>query len=202
MKLNKKEGIEFLKAFNIPTVQTINIDELIMQQGPLKRGISVRTSIQYYNKGENVYLPSIHNCKNPEEIKKFINTYRGKYNIFAHETVQPEIIGSVSKLDFRNCVVLETYLNFVERKEEKIHNRMIIPLYGDKMQISKLEMLKEDPKEYKDFKKVIYLLNDIPFSTYDMEYVIQNGEVIFTDLTLPNDREYTYLKSYIEEQEK
>lgn len=202
MKLNKKEGIEFLKAFNIPTVEMININELITQEGPIEKGISVRTSRKGDSRLGNVYLPSIHNCKDKEEIKNFINTYGRQYNIFAHETVRPEVIGAVSKLDFRNSIVIETYLNFLDRKEEKIHNRMIIPLYGDKMLISKLEMLEEDPKEYQDFKKVIYTLKDIPFSSYDMEYVIQEGKVIFTELTLPNDREYRYLKDYLEEQQR
>lgn len=202
MKLNKKEGIEFLQAFNIPTIETINIDELVTQQYPIKKGISIRTSRQCGSNEENIDLPSIHNCKDREEIKRFISTYRREYSIFAHETVQPEIIGSVSKLNYTNTIVLETYLNFKDRKEERIHNRMIIPLHGNKMIISKLEMLKEEPNEYKDFKKVIYLLEEIPFTSYDMEYVIQNREVIFTDLTIPDDMEYDYLKSYIKEKEE
>lgn len=202
MKLNKKEGIKFLQEFNIPTIKMIDINKLIAGNVQIEKGLSVRVSPISKNQNTNVYLPSIHNCADLNEIRSFINKYKGEYDIFVHETVSPEIIGSVSKLDFRNSVVIETYKNFVERKEEKVDNRVVIPLYGDKMMISKLEMLRNDKEDYQNFKKVIYCLEDIPFSNYDMEYVIQKGDVMFTDLTLPNNSEYLYLKDYLDEKSK
>lgn len=199
--MNKLEGVKFLKAFKIPTVDLIDIPKLLLDENPIETGLSIRTS----PKGKcerNVYLPSIHNCKSKEKIQDFIDMYDKKYNIFAHKTVQPEVIGSVSKLDFRNSIVIETYEDFTKRKQEIIDNRMIIPMRGDKMLISRLEMLREEPKDYKNFRKVIYSLYDIPFTNYDMEYVIQDGEAIFTDLTLPENREYNYFKEYIEDEER
>lgn len=202
MKFNKEDGITFLEQFKIPTIQKINIDDLLSGKIPIKNGLSVRVSPKDKSQKINVYLPSIHNCKDINEIKAFIDKYKQKYKIFIHETVNPETIGSVSKLDFRNSIVIETYKNFDERKKEIINNRVIIPLYGEKMMISKLEMEKKDKDDYRNFKKVIYCLNDIPFSNYDMEYVIQDGEVIFTDLTLPDNSEYLYLKEYLDEKDK
>ena len=43
-----------------------------------------------------------------------------------------------------------------------------------------MEMLKKDENDFKNFKKVILLLSDMPFEQYDIEYVIQNREVILT----------------------
>lgn len=202
MKLNKEEGIKFMQELNIPTIETIDVNKVITGQVDLKKGLSVRVSPIGKTSHTNVYLPSIHNCTDIKEIRDFIDKYKGKYRIFMHETVKPETIGSVSKLDFRNSIVIETYKNFSERKEEKVDNRVIIPLYGDKMMISKLEMLRRDEGDYKSFRKVIYCLRDLPFSNYDMEYVIQNGSVMFTDLTLPDNCEYLYLKEYLNEKNK
>lgn len=199
--MNKLEGIKFLKAFKIPTLDLLDPQEILLDDNPIETGLSIRTSPKGRNE-PNVYLPSIHNCKSKEQIKEFIDMYGKKYYIFAHNTVKPEVIGSISKLDFRNSIVIETYKDFIKRKEEIIDNRMIIPMRGDKMVISRLEMLIKDPEDYKNFKKIIYELYNIPFTNYDMEYVIQNSEVIFTDLTLPKNTEYIYFKEYVEEYER
>lgn len=61
-----------------------------------------------------------------------------------------------------------------------IDNRDIISIICDRIGISKMEMLKKDENDFKNFKKVILLLSDMPFEQYDIEYVIQNREVILT----------------------
>ena len=37
-------------------------------------------------------------------------------------------------------------------------------------------------------------LKGIPFSQYEMEYVIENGDVVFMDFTVANNREYQVYK--------
>ena len=61
-----------------------------------------------------------------------------------------------------------------------IDNRDIISIICDRIGISKMEMWKKDETDFKNFKKVILLLSDMPFEQYDIEYVIQNREVILT----------------------
>lgn len=201
MKLNKKEGIIFLEKSGLPTVKKIKLEDLSANSSELQQGLSVRLSPKN-DSNVNVYLPSIHNCKNFETVKKFIDENKSIYDIIIHKTVKPECIGSVSKLNFRESIVLETYRNFDERKKEIINNRMIIPMLGGRMFISQLEMLNKDKKDFKDFAKVVKYLKDVPFEEYDMEYVMENGKVIFTDLTLPDNREYNSLKECMEENER
>ena len=196
MKLAKLEGIKIMEKLNIPTIQRINISQIIAGKISIDCGISVRTSSRGNSARWNVYMPSIHGCTDVEQVKKFVLD-NSKYEIFAHETVKPEVIGSISKLNHSNEIVLETYKNFAERKEEIVNNRMTIPVYNDKIWVSHLSMIKDDPVDFKNFKKVIIYLKNIPFEQYDMEYVIQNGEVMFTELTLPNEREMNNYKGLI-----
>lgn len=201
MKLNKKEGIVFLEKSGLPTVKRISFESLSQDSKQLQEGLSVRLSPKKSSE-INVNLPSIHNCKNYSEIKQFINEHEKKYDIIIHKTVSPEVIGSISKLGYRESIVLETYRNFQERKSEIINNRVVIPLLGGRMFISKMELLKKDEQDFNNFAKVIKILKDIPFEEYDMEYVIENGKVVFTDLTLPDNREYnTFRECLMEERE-
>lgn len=198
MQLNKKEGISFLKKFGLPTVKTIEATDLMEKETDLESGLSVRLSSKS-SADRNVMLSSIHNCKDVNVINRFISENQGKYDIIIHKTVKPQTIGSISKLKFRESIIIETFKNFEDRKREIVDNRVIIPILGDKMYISKLEMLKKDKIDYNNFRKVIILLKDIPFEEYDMEYVIEDGNVVFTDLTLPNNREYNSFKNFIDE---
>ncbi len=198
MHLNKKEGISLLQEFGLPTVRTIEATDLMENKSDLKSGLSVRLSPKSSSE-RNVMLPSIHNCRDINVINGFISKNQDKYDIIIHKTVKPQVIGSISKLKFRESIVIETFKNFENRKKGIIDNRVIIPLLGDKMYISKLEMLRKDKVDYNNFRKVIILLNDIPFEEYDMEFVIEDGDVVFTDLTLPNNREYNSFKSFINE---
>ncbi len=200
MRMSKLEGIQLLEKLRLPTIKRLNLEQLVNAEIPLKEGVSVRVSPKGHTFDRNVYLPSIHNCTNIEAIKKFVNNNK-MYDIFAHYTVKPEVIGSVSKLNHTSSIVLETYSDFNKRKMEIIDNRVIIPIICDRIWISKMEMLKKDKDDFKNFKKVIMFLNDIPFEQYDIEYVIQNGEVILTDLTLPDIREYKSYKDFFENKE-
>lgn len=201
MKMTKLEGLQLLECLKLPTVNRLDIGQILDGQIPLDQGLSVRVSPKGSTFDRNVYLPSIHNCSDINEIKAFIDAHKN-YNIFAHYTVNPEVIGSISKLEHTKSVIIETYRNFYERKKEIIDNRVVIPIICDKLWISKMEILKKDEKDFKNFKKVILLLNNIPFGQYDIEYVIQNDEVIFTDLTLPDFKEYQSYKSFFVERQK
>ena len=201
MKLNKKEGIELLDRFGLPTVKILNPMSLTADSPELKDGISVRLSPKG-GTGRTVFLPSIHNVKNLSQIQQFIEENKHKYDVILHKTVKPEIIGTISKLKFRNSIVIETYRNFEERTKGIINNRVIIPVFADRTYVSKLEIEKKDPKDFREFCKVILILKDIPFNEYEMEYVIEDGSVIFTELTLPNNREYRSYKGYIIDEER
>lgn len=166
-----------------------------------RSGMSVRLSPKS-NKEENVYLPSIHYCTDLEKIRDFISTYENKYNIIIHESVRPEKIGSISKLKWENAskLILETYTDFDARKAEKIENRMVIPFAGEKLDVHELSIEKLDKKDYRDFLKVVGYIKDLPFSTYDMEYVLQDKKVIFTDLTINNKNEFQFAKQFLKRQ--
>lgn len=198
MKVTKLEGIKLLETFNLPTVERLDISKIITGEISIENGISVRVSPKSKSSRWNVYLPSIHNCKSKEEVGRFVQE-NSFYEVFAHETVKPELIGSISRMEKNDSVVIETYKNFEQRKKEIVNNRMVIPFYADRLWISHLKLLKEDKEDFKNFRKVIMYLKDIPFAQYDMEYVIQNGEVIFTDLTLPDDKEYNMYKILIDD---
>ena len=200
MKMTKLEGIQLLENLKLPTINKLDIDRILNGQISLKQGLSLRASQRGNNFDRNVYLPSIHNCSDIDEIRTFIEKNK-VYNIFAHYTVKPEVIGSMSKLEHTQSVVIETYKNFDERKKEIVDNRITIPIIYDRLWISKMDLLKKDENDFKNFKKVILFLKDIPFNHYDIEYVIQNGEVIFTDLTLPDAKEYQSYKSFFIERQ-
>ncbi len=75
---------------------------------------------------------------------------------------------------------------------------MVIPMIGGRWFISKLSMAKENKEDFKNFSKVVMLIKDIPFVEYDMEYVVEDGNVIFTDLTLPGTKTISYLKDILQ----
>ena len=200
MKMTEIEGLQLLESLKLPTVNRLDIKQILNGQIPLEQGLSLRVSPKDSNFDRNVYLPSIHNCSDIKATRSFIDANKN-YNIFAHYTVNPEVIGSISRLEHTNSVIIETYKNFDERKREIIDNRVIIPIFYDKLWISKMDILKKDENDFKNFKKIILFIKDIPFKQYDIEYVIQNGEVIFTDLTLPDAKEYQSYKTFFIERQ-
>ena len=107
-----------------------------------------------------------------------------------------DIIGSISKIESNNEIVIETFKSFEDRNNGIINNRIKIPIVSGKIWTSKSIILKSDKNDFMYFMKVITMLNGFPFQQYDMEYVIQNKEIIFTDLTIPDSREYNSYKAF------
>ena len=192
MKISKLEGIKLLSKLNIPTVELLDIKQILEEKEPLKEGISVRLSPKSKLAKWNVGLPSINRRTNLDEIKGFIEQYQNQYIIFAHRSVIPESIGTLSKLE--DCLVIETYKNYEDKHNEVINNRIVVPILGDKMYINHMQMLRKEEQDFKDFRKVLMYLKGIPFSQYEMEYAIENGEVIFMDFTVADSREYQIYK--------
>ena len=192
MKISKLEGIKLLSEFNMPTVKLLDIRQLMERKEPLKEGISVRLSPKSKLVKWNVGLPSINRRTDLEEIREFVAQYQSQYIVFAHKSVIPESIGTLSKLE--DCLVIETYKNYEDKHDEIIDNRIVVPMLGDRMHISNMEMLRNDEKDFKNFRKVLMHLKGIPFSQYEMEFVIENGDVVFMDFTVANNREYQLYK--------
>ena len=186
LKINKKEGLLLLSKLKLPTVELIDYEGLTSNDERIKLGLSVRLSPKK-NCSSCVGLQSIHNCTDYKKITDFIEQNK-KDN---------DIIGSISKLLYRDSIILETYRNLADRKNEIIGNRMVIPMIGGRLFISKLSMAKENKEDFKNFSKVVMLIKDIPFDEYDMEYVVEDGNVIFTDLTLPDTKTNKLFKRYI-----
>ena len=192
MEISKLEGIKLLSELNMPTVKLLDIRQILEGKEPLKEGISVRLSPKSKLVKWNVGLPSINRRTNLDEISEFVEQYQNQYIVFAHKSVIPESIGTLSKLE--DCLAIETYKSYEDKHDEIIDNRIIVPMLGDKMHISRMEMLREDEQDFKNFRKVLMHLKGIPFSQYEMEYVIENGDVVFMDFTVANNREYQAYK--------
>ena len=201
MAINKEEGIDLLKILDMPTVEKLDIKQILSNAAPITDGLSIRLSPKGYSKAQNVYLPSIHNCTNKEMIRNFVAQYSKKYNVFAHKTVKPEIIGSASRLD-NESIVIEMFQDFEHRKREEISNRMTIPILGDIIMVNHMTMLDENPEDYKMFSQVIMGLRRMPFNNYYLEFVIENGKVIFTDLTIPDEKYSREIVSYLKQRKK
>ena len=169
MKISKLEGIKLLSELNMPTVKLLDIRPILEGKEPL---INRRTNL--------------------DEIREFVEQYQSQYIVFAHKSVIPESIGTLSKLE--DCLAIETYKSYEDKHDEIIDNRIVVPMLGDKMHISHMEMLREDEQDFKNFRKVLMHLKGIPFSQYEMEYVIENGDVVFMDFTVANNREYQVYK--------
>lgn len=131
-------------------------------------------------------MPSINRRKDLSEVREFIQEYIGRYEVFAHETVRPEILGTVSR--FSDELAIETYEDYDKKHEQEVSNRLIVPVIGDRFLINKMRLQKNDEKDFNRFKEVIMYLKKIPFEKYDAEYVFQDGKVIFMDFTVPDER--------------
>jgi|GEM_PF-4303904 len=206
-KLNKREGLDLLKHYQLPIVQILNTEELLKSNAEIKEGLSVRLSPPKLSRfassteDRNVYLPSIHNCKDIEQIKAFINEHSKKYNAFIHKTVKPELIGSASRLETwsNSKLAMDIYKNLDDRKHDIIHNSMTMPVFGDVFMTKDIEMKRQDEQDYKTFIEVFQYLRKFPLRTYNLEYVIENGSVLFTDLSVDKNLATIYddeLKDY------
>lgn len=194
MKLNKLEGIHFFKKNHLPTVELLDISKLVNGEIPLEKGISVRLSPKLYSNIDNEHLPSIHHCQDLKQIQDFVAKYQGRYNILAHETVDPEVVGTISKVNLGDTtnLIIETSKTMEDRKHQIIDNRMTIPIMGSTFLFSKMEIQKETPEAKNNFFRVVQYVRSSCFDDYNtasgtgynIEYVIQNENVIFTELTL------------------
>lgn len=190
--MSKIEGLKMLKILDFPTVEQIDPNLLDENSQVLKQGLSVRTSPKE-DRENNVDLPSIHNCTDLKELRKFIEEYKNEYNIIVHKTVKPKQIGSVSRYEVgADKLIIEIFEDFEKRKHGIIKNRVILPVMGERFAISQLQMDKEDPQEFKVFSNVIKEVKYMPFKKFDAEFVVEDGGVLFTDLTIQGreDREY------------
>lgn len=169
--MNKLDGLLLLKVYGLPTVNLLQYNEIIVKN-TIGRGLSLRLSSKIKN-SIDFGLPSIHNCYNLDDIKNFYNKYSSEYNVIIHETVEAKIIGSVSKhlLNGVSSIIIETYKNFEDRKKEIIDTREIF---------NNIEKI--DPKkQYIDYNKIIKFINILPYDSLDIEFVIENRGIIFTD---------------------
>jgi len=184
-KLNKREGIKFLGLFGLPIVQLIDTRDVINGNLDISVGVSIRTSPKYAT-SRNVWLPSIHNCTNLSDITNFIEDHEIIYDVIIHKTVVPISIGSVSKVEsfHKSFLMLETYRNFEDRKSGNIHNRLTIPYIGERSLVRFIELERHDPIEYMDFIRVFRYLRKLPFETYNLEYVVEDEKILFTDFTV------------------
>lgn len=198
MKMSKIEGLKMLKILDFPTVEQIDPNLLDENSQVLKEGLSVRTSPKR-DRDDNTSLPSIHNCTNLHELRSFIQEHKSEYYTIVHKTVTPEAIGSISRFEAgTDKLSIETYEDFGKRKNEIIKNRVTVPIMGEKFAISQLEMQEENPEDFKLFSEVIRDVKYMPFKKFDAEFVVQNGKVVFTDLTIQSRED----SQYAEELEK
>ena len=184
MSINKKEGIELLGMYGLPVVEMLDIQSVLNDTDEIVDGLTLRLSPKG-NGERNVMLPSIYNCKDRNKIKEFIIKYSNKFNVFMHKTIDAEKIGSVSKIQSYNesLLILEMFKSFNDREKEIVHNRMIIPILGGRYMISSMELMKKDKEDYMQFIDVFQNIRKLPFSSYELEYFVKDGKVLFTDFT-------------------
>lgn len=195
MKVSKIEGLKMLQILDFPTIEPIDPNLLDENSQVLKQGLSVRTS----PKGEaenNVYLPSIHNCTQLNELRKFIKQHQNQYYTIVHPTVKPEQIGSISRYQAgEDKVIIEIFKDFERRKKGIIENRVTVPVMGERFAISQLQIQEKDEEEFNLFGKVIREIKYMPFQNYDAEFVVENGKVLFTDLTIQGKKDNEYAET-------
>ena len=179
--MNKLKGILFLKQNSLPTIDLISFENIMKEDYIIEQGLSVRLSNKK-NENIDVNLPSIHNCYNKAEIKKFVNMYSKNYNVLIHKTVKPTLIGSISKYNVnkQDKIVIEIFNDFVERKQEIIYTREMFELVGD-------HYLRPETNSGK-YIEIANLVKNIPLGCFDIEFVVENNQIIFTDFY---SKEYT-----------
>lgn len=174
--VNKRMGLDFLKEFNLNTIELLSFEDLRNNPSLINKGLSLRLSS--CNDNIDVRLPSIHNVKKIEDILTFYNKYYQNFDILMHKTIFPKEIGSISKyqLSDYNIISIETFKNFEERTKEIIKERALITLIDDRI-------IKIDHSSFSNkslLREIINNIKDIHYPTYDLEFVYDN-EVIFTD---------------------
>lgn len=191
MKICKLDGIKMLQKLGIPTVQLLDVSKIIAGEISIDEGngISVRLSPKDRSVKWDVGLPSINRRKNISEVREFIQKYKEKYDIFAHETVRPEILGAISRLG--DELIIETYKDYDKKHEQEIDNCVTIPVMGNRFLVNKMQLKKKDEKDFNRFREVIMYLRKIPFEVFDAECVFQDlGYICCSNLGRPRSRSY------------
>lgn len=169
--MNKITGIKTLEYLGLQTVELISAQQLFSPTYVINQGISARLSSKKDN-SIDVFLPSIHNCTSKIILKSFYEKYNSYYDVFFHETVVPVIIGTVSKYELlgQKYFIIETYKDFVNRKNGIVENRYIFNYFNVNTNYnSKLA------------KKIYDEVKNLPFESFDIEFVIEDGDVLYTD---------------------
>lgn len=187
--MNKLDGLNFLKYYLFNTVELISFDYIMSDDYKINDGLSVRLASKNSN-SIDVYLPSLHNCFSKEQIKLFYEQYNKDYYILIHKTVNPNSIGSLSKYDIADVskIVIEIFSDFEKRKRGIIEERYLFDVISDKY-------LKYDKNIEKKYIDLVRMVNIIPFKSFDIEFVTEYGEFIFTDFYSKEFRDS--LKEYV-----
>ena len=64
-----------------------------------------------------------------------------------------------------------------------------------------LQMQEKNKEDFKTFSKVLQGIRKMPFQTYDAEFVLENGQVYFTDLTIQSPVDIELMKTSLERNE-
>ncbi len=182
--MNKLVGLKILESYGFQIPELYSYKQVMDDDFVINKGLSIRLSSKA-NSVIDVGLPSIHNCLDKSGIKDFYLKYSDEYNIIIHETFFPDIIGTVSKftLNGLDCVVVETYKDFLERKRGMPNHREV-SLYIEGRRI------KSD--ENCIYNRVVNMLKIIDLEDYNVEFVIQNHELFFTDFYTNSFKENNY----------
>lgn len=177
--IHKKQGIELLSSFDIPTITLIEMQNITRDD--LNKGLSVRL----YHMHENipdVKLPSIHKCDNLHRIFDFI-TENKQYGFLIHQTVNPQMIVSISKRSLQNTmIVFEVFENFAQR--ECVKYRYSMEEYDGKYYESMMDDNVLVPGEIiRSLRKLLPYIKRIPYRNYTVEMVEDKMKgILFTDL--------------------
>lgn len=174
--MNKRKGIEFLKEFNLNTIDLLSIKDLYNNPGLINEGLSLRLSS--YKNGIDVNLPSIHNVTNVEDVLDFYKKFHNKFDVLIHKTIVSKEIGSVSKYQLGDytIIAIETFKDFIERKEEKVNENALLIIIGNRI-------IERDYHNFKNkalLREILDNVLDITYDNFDLEFVLED-ELIFTD---------------------
>lgn len=174
--MNKRKGIEFLKEFNLNTIDLLSIKDLYDNPSLIEEGLSLRLSS--YKNGIDVNLPSIHNVTNIENVLDFCQKYHNKYDVLIHKTIIPREIGSVSKYQLGDytIIAIETFKDFINRKEEKFSECATLILIDDRI----IERDNDNFKNKALLGEILDNVLDITYDNFDLEFVLDD-KLVFTD---------------------
>lgn len=174
--MNKKDGLEFLQQYDLPTIKLLGFEDVWNEPSLIDSGLSLRLANK--NDGIDVMLPSKHNVTDMNDVLSFYQKYYRDYDILIHKTINPQIIGSISKylLSDYDTIVIEIFKDFYERQKGVIKERVIITLLDKRI----IKIDNQGIINKKILKEIMENIIDIPYDTFDLEFVYDNN-LIFTD---------------------